>query len=110
VNGRFLDLASLKPVPITFEKDGWEPAAALIASADGTVYTRWGEEAVAYVLEGDRVTSYREGGLGHAIPGPDGQRVFTSNGVVTAKLTRADPEDAKFGFCIRPSKATASYR
>src|SRR5207248_1747595 len=56
--------------------------------------------AVSYLLEGGKLVQYREGGLGHVIPGPDGKMIFTAKGVVTAKLKRADPEDANLGFCI----------
>jgi Trypsin-like peptidase domain len=100
VNNHFFDLATLKQLPIKFAKDGWEATATLFTSADGTVFARWGEEAVTFILEGDLVRGYREGGLGHVIPGPDGKSVFTSHGVVTPRLTRREADDAQFGYCL----------
>ena len=34
------------------------------------------------------------------IPGPDGSRVFTSHGVVTAQLKWAVPEGGNLGYCL----------
>jgi S1-C subfamily serine protease len=100
-NSTFLDLSTLKPSPISFTGGhGWTPTAFIYISGDGKVYCRWGEEAQSFVLEGDKLIQYREGGFGHVIPGPDGTTVFTTNGIATSTLKRADPDDAKLGYCI----------
>jgi len=103
VNGMFLDLNTFQQLPIL---DGnahervWDPDARPIPSADGTVFGMWGTNSVTYVTEGNVVRRYEEGGLGHAIPGPDGRDVFTSRGIVTRSIKRPDSDDANYGFCL----------
>jgi hypothetical protein len=102
-NGYFLDPATFRQLPIL---DGnknaraWEPGARMVASADGTVYGAWGRHSVLYVLEGSVVQRYEEGRLDHVIGGPNGRDVYTRNGVVSRKLTRPDPSDAGYGYCL----------
>jgi S1-C subfamily serine protease len=100
VNGHFLDLDTFRELPISTNGSGWDASARVIPSADGTVYTRWGMNSVTYVLEGSTVQRYEEGGLGHVIAGPDGRDVFTRNGIVSRRLTRADASDASYGYCL----------
>jgi S1-C subfamily serine protease len=100
VNGVFLDLASLKPLPITYAKDGWGPSAQMFLSGDGSVFCRWGQESVAYVVESGLIKEYRAGALGHVIPGPDGRMIFTARGIVNARFNRVDANDASYGYCL----------
>ncbi len=100
-NGQFFDLATFRQLPITRQKDaGWEANARLVISADGTVFTRWGEEARSFLLEGGELKRYESGSLGHVVPGPDGRSVYTAKGVLSRMLTRANADDATYGYCV----------
>ncbi|MDB5313532.1 MAG: hypothetical protein JWO38_7734 [Gemmataceae bacterium] len=103
VNGYFIDLMTFRQLPLLDQNRHervWEPEARPVASGDGTVYGRWGMNTVTFVLEGSEVRRYEEGGLGHAIPGPDGREVFTARGVASRTLKRSDPDDGTYGYCL----------
>ncbi|MBW3542409.1 MAG: serine protease [Planctomycetes bacterium] len=108
VNGRFLDLTTLRPVPIHDERGNdvvWEPDKGRLVSADGTVFGTWSTRyspgtATTFVLEGNVVKRYDEGAMGHIVPGPDGKTVFTAQGVASATLKRVGPDDALPGYCL----------
>ncbi len=105
VNGIFMDLGTLRPLPINKGERVWEAGVRLYPSGDGTVFGTWNNNyspgtASTFVLEGDKVTRYTEGTLGHVIPGPDGNTAFTAQGVLSSHLQRADRDDAKYGWCL----------
>lgn len=108
VNGYFYLIDTLKPIPIRNKDNNtkiWEPKSRVIPSADGTVYGGWNthyspDTASTWVVEGNEVKRYDEGGLHHVAPGPDGQTVYTARGFVSRTLRRGDVEDAKFDYCL----------
>ena len=102
IDGQFFDLATLKRLPIV-DKDGKEVSLGgeLISSGDGTVYTRWGfNGGASFVVENGVVKRTDSGERLHLIPGPDGKTVFTSKGIMTRTLLRAEPDDSGYGFCV----------
>jgi hypothetical protein len=102
-NRVFLNLSTLKPLGIT-TTDGipapWSPV-----SADGTVFGAWKSnqsptETTTFVLRGKELARYNEGGAGHVVPAPDGQTVYTSDGVRTNQLKAWRGGPSKPGYCI----------
>lgn len=100
VNGNFLDVATLRPLPIKAVNGGWDPRMRPVPSADGTVFGIWGGTINTFVLSGGELRRYEEGGRGHVVPGPDGQTTFTANGIASRTLKRGDPDDASYGYCV----------
>jgi hypothetical protein len=103
VNETFLDLQTLKPVPIKFT-EGYPPPWSPV-SADGTVFGAWKAnqsptESTSFVLQGTELKRYNEGGMGHIVPGPDGQFVYTAAGVRTNQLKGVGWAPAKPGYCL----------
>jgi hypothetical protein len=107
VNGYFLDLATYRPLLVRDQK-GSERAFSdgyRTPSADGTVYGAWKtnqspDESTTFVLEGNVLKRYDEGGLKHVIPGPDGSTIYTGKGICAPTLKRSDPDDASYGYCL----------
>jgi hypothetical protein len=108
VNGLFLDLATLQPLPLKYPNGGataWGPASRLPAAADGTVYGSWNTNfspgtSSTFVLQGNEVKRNEEGELGHIVPGPDGRVLYTARGPVSNRFTRLNPWDDKLGYCL----------
>ena len=102
VNGTFHDLYSLKPLPIKTPfgvPPPWSPV-----SADGTVFGSWKNnqsptESTSFVLQGDELKRYDEGGTGYVVPGPDGRVVYTAAGLRTNQLKGLDGAP-KVGLCL----------
>ena len=102
VNGVFYDLYSLKPLPIKTPfgvPPPWSPV-----SADGTVFGSWKNnqsptESTSFVLQGDELKRYDEGGTGYVVPGPDGRVVYTAAGLRTNQLKGLDGAP-KLGLCL----------
>lgn len=107
VNGFFLDLQTYHPLPVRDPKgservfsDGYR-----FPSGDGTVFGAWKtnqspDESTAFVLEGNVLKRYDEGGLKHVIPGPDGRTIYTALGICSSTLKRFDRDDASYGYCL----------
>ena len=103
VNDSFIDLATLKPLPMKSTAGippPWSPV-----SADGTVFGSWNSnqspaDSTTFVLQGEDLKRYGGGGLGHIVPGPDGRAVFTATGVVTNQLKTFGGESSKLGYCL----------
>jgi S1-C subfamily serine protease len=108
VNGLFLDLQTLRPLPIKYPSQGpvaWGPTTRIPTSADGTVYGAWKTnyspgESIILVLEGNELKRYEAGELGHIVPGPDGRVLYTAKGPVSNRFTRLNPWDDKLGYCL----------
>ncbi len=102
VNGVFYDLYSLKPLPIKTPFGApppWSPV-----SADGTVFGGWKNnqsptESTSFVLQGDELKRYDEGGTGYVVPGPDGRVVYTAVGLRSNQLKPLDGAP-KVGLCL----------
>ncbi len=89
VNAVFYDLDTLKPLPLKSMVGG--PVGRDPASADGTVFGHWNTNlspgsASTFVFQGNDLKRYEEGQLGHVVPGPDGQVVYTGSGPRTYLL------------------------
>ena len=101
-NGVFYDLYSLKPLSIKTPfglPPPWSPV-----SADGTVFGGWKNnqsptESTSFVLQGDELKRYDEGGTGYVVPGPDGRVVYTAAGLRTNQLKGLDGAP-KVGLCL----------
>ncbi len=103
VNGYFLDLATFRQLPILDANRNarvWEDRARPNAAADGSVFGLAGTDAHVYVTQGNTVREYQEASQGHLVPGPDGRRIYSGNGVHSQTLKRADRDDGKLGFCL----------
>jgi hypothetical protein len=102
-NGIFLDLATLKPLPIKTPRG--TAANGNPVSADGTVFGGWKtnqspDESISLVLDGGELKRYEEGGLKHVVPCPDGRTVCTASGVRTNQLRRSAGGPVNAGYCI----------
>jgi S1-C subfamily serine protease len=102
-NGVFLDLQTLKPMPIKTPRGS--AASGNPVSADGTVFGGWKtnqspDESISFVLEGDELKRYEEGGLKHVVPGPDGRTLCTGRGVQTVQLKPWGGGPSKAGYCL----------
>lgn len=107
VNGFFLDLTTLRQLPVLDQKGHERPLGGgwRIPSSDGTVFGAWNthlspSSATTFVYEGGVVKRYDEGELRHVIPGPDGKAVYTGKGIVSRTLQRGDADDATYGYCL----------
>jgi S1-C subfamily serine protease len=102
IDGQFFDLATFERLPIV-DKDGKDASlgGGLVASGDGTLYTRWGfNGGASFIVENGVVKRSDSGERLHLIPGPDGKKVYTSKGIMTRTLLRAEPDDSGYGFCV----------
>jgi S1-C subfamily serine protease len=101
VNGEFLDLNTLKPLSIELPRMP-KDIGRLYPSADGTVFTRPGQTAAAFVLGPDKPQRYDGNFGGHVAPGPDGSRMFTIIGVFTASFADppAYPLPRAYSYCV----------
>jgi S1-C subfamily serine protease len=105
VNSGFLDLATLKPLPITLTQGrGFDRGGPLHTAANGTAFSKWGDPVVTFVPEGGEFKRHDGNFGGHALLGPDGTRLYTMIGVFTAALTRSFPETAMargdYFYCV----------
>ena len=103
VNDTFVGLDTLKPLPIKFP-DGF-PAPWSPVAADGTVFGSWKPnqspaESTTFVLQGDELKRYNEGGMGHVVPGPDGRMIYTAVGPRTNQLKGVRGAPAKPAYCL----------
>lgn len=102
IDGQFFDPATFKRLPIV-DKDGKDASigGGLVASGDGTVFTRWGGNGGAsFTIDSGVVKRWDCGETWHLLPGPDGQRVYTGKGFVTRTLLRASADDEGYGYCL----------
>jgi S1-C subfamily serine protease len=108
VNGRFLKPDTFEKLPLRNEKGEeflLDPKGGYMVSGDGTLFGTWNTRyspatATAYVLEGNVMKQYQAGHLGHVVPGPGGNAVFTAAGVTAPTLHRANSHDDKLGYCL----------
>jgi hypothetical protein len=103
VNATFFDLDTLKPLPIRLPFGA--PAPWSPVSADGTVFGAWKSnqsptETTTFVLEGEELKRYNEGGTGHVVPGPDGRVVYTAQGPRTNQLKGVSGGPAKSVYSL----------
>jgi hypothetical protein len=100
----FVDLDTLTEVPIAKAEGDIQvtfgSAAHLRASADGRTLGAWFAQLQPSGLQlarldGNTITgTYKRADVGHVVPGPDGQTVFTEKGLFNAKgepLGRTEP-------------------
>ena len=64
---------TLQALPVNTKADGWDIGARMVTSADGLVYTRWGMNSVAFVVDGNAVKRIEEPRLGHIVYSADGR-------------------------------------
>jgi hypothetical protein len=119
MNGRFVSLRTLKPLPIKYPKD--EPLDTnddrhCRMSPDGRTLAAWTPGSSPQfqrtaVLIGDEVKTYGFPGEanGHVQPGADGRLAFTGGGVFTCEGKPAGGDELKGKhFCI-PSQRSGFY-
>jgi hypothetical protein len=98
----FLDLDTLAEVPIAKAEGDFRvtfgSAAHLRASADGRTLGAWFAQLLPSGLQlarldGNSISgSYKPDTVGHVVPGPDGQTVFTEKGLFNAKGEPVPPK------------------
>lgn len=104
--GEFLDLRTLKPLPLRREGTDWNaklPRSYVRASTDGKVFGAWrsGTQGIqTYVLQGQTFRAYyQNNAAGHVIPSPDGEKIYTARGIFPSRI----PESTRPGlvdYCL----------
>src|SRR5207253_1579910 len=93
------DLHTLQPLPVKTPRG--IPQTGSPVSADGTVFGAWGNTSITtFILEGEELARYEEGGAGHVVPGPDGRVVYTAGGVRSSQLKPVAGTDPEAGYCL----------
>jgi len=113
-----VDIDSFQPLPIKVPTAGHlrgDASPFLRASADGTVFGSWcagtsPEGISTFVLEGNKARAYyQHETVGHVTPGPDGNLLFTAQGLFTNQGKPFNKSSADSRRYCTPADQTPYY-